>query len=95
MQKKNIETFLYSIGGVVAMALILVGLNFLTAGVRQRVDLTKEKAYTLSDGTRAILAKLDTTVKIRFYCTQGANTDRKSTRLNSSHPRLSRMPSSA
>ncbi len=54
------------------MALILVAVNVITSGMRQRADLTKEKAYTLSDGTRKILAGLDTTVKIRFYCSQGA-----------------------
>jgi ABC-type uncharacterized transport system involved in gliding motility auxiliary subunit len=37
------------------------------------VDLTDEKLYTLSPGTKAILAKLDTPVKIRFYCTQTEN----------------------
>ena len=72
MQKKSLETFLYSVGGVVAMALILVAVNVITGGLRQRADLTKEKAYTLSDGTRKILAGLDTPVKIRFYCSQGA-----------------------
>ena len=70
MQKKSLETFLYSVGGVAAMALILVAVNVITGGMRQRVDLTKEQAYTLSAGTRAILAKLDTQVKIRFYCSQ-------------------------
>jgi ABC-type uncharacterized transport system involved in gliding motility auxiliary subunit len=73
MQKKSLETFLYSVGGVAAMALILVAVNILTAGVRQRVDLTKERAYTLSDGTRKILTRLDTPVKIRFYCSQTAS----------------------
>lgn len=72
MQKKSLETFLYSVGGVAAMALILVAVNFIAGGMRQRVDLTKERAYTLSEGTRAILAKLDTPVKIRFYCSQAA-----------------------
>jgi ABC-type uncharacterized transport system involved in gliding motility auxiliary subunit len=72
MQKKSLETFLYSIGGVIAMALILVAVNVILSGARQRVDLTQEKAYTLSDGTRAILAKLDTPVKVRFYCSQSA-----------------------
>jgi len=72
MQKKSLETFLYSVGGVVAMALILVAVNVITSSMRQRADLTKEKAYTLSDGTRKILAGLDTPVKIRFYCSQGA-----------------------
>jgi len=73
MQKKSLETFLYSVGGVVAMALILVAVNVITGGMRQRVDLTKEQAYTLSDGTRAILGRLDTPVKIRFYCSQAAS----------------------
>ena len=74
MQKKSLETFFYSIGGVVAMALILVAVNVITSGMKQRVDLTSEKAYTLSDGTRAILAKLDTPVKIRFYTSRSAAT---------------------
>jgi ABC-type uncharacterized transport system involved in gliding motility auxiliary subunit len=70
MQKKSIETILYSAIGVIVMAAILVAFNVITSAFRQRVDLTKEKAYTLSDGTRAILGKLDTPLKIRFYCTQ-------------------------
>ena len=73
MQKKSLETFLYSVGGVVAMGLIFVAVNIIAGSVRQRVDLTKEKAYTLSDGTRAILNRLDTPVKIRFYCSQSAD----------------------
>lgn len=72
MQKKSLATFLYSAGGVLAMAAILIGVNLLIGAARTRVDLTKEKAYTLSDGTRAILAKLDTPVKIRFYCSKSA-----------------------
>ena len=71
MRKKSIETFLYSLGGVVAMALILVAFNVLAGAFKERIDLTKEKAFTLSKGTRAILSKLDTPIKIRFYCTQG------------------------
>ena len=73
MQKKSLETILYSTVGVIIMAAILVGFNVITGAVHERVDLTKEKAYTLSDGTRAILKKLDTPVKIRFYCTQSEN----------------------
>lgn len=73
MQKKTFETILYSVAGVVIMAAILIGFNVITAAFHDRVDLTKEKAYTLSDGTKAILKKLDTPVKIRFYCTQAEN----------------------
>jgi ABC-type uncharacterized transport system involved in gliding motility auxiliary subunit len=71
MKKKIIETILYSTGGVVAMALILIAFNVIAGAFKERVDLTKEKAYTLSQGTRAILNKLDTPVKVRFYCSQG------------------------
>jgi ABC-type uncharacterized transport system involved in gliding motility auxiliary subunit len=73
MKNKSFETILYSTVGIAAMALILVAFNFITGSFKTRVDLTKEKAYTLSAGTRAILAKLDAPVKIHFYCTQGEN----------------------
>jgi ABC-type uncharacterized transport system involved in gliding motility auxiliary subunit len=71
MRKKTIETVLYSMGGVAAMAIILIAFNVVAGALKQRVDLTKERAFTLSQGTRAILTKLDTPIKIRFYCTQG------------------------
>jgi ABC-type uncharacterized transport system involved in gliding motility auxiliary subunit len=70
MQRKSFESFFYSIAGVIVMLVIVVAFNLITASVHQRVDLTKEKAFTLSEGTRAILTKLDTPVKIRLYCTQ-------------------------
>ncbi|HKP03591.1 MAG TPA: Gldg family protein [Chthoniobacterales bacterium] len=72
-KKKQLETFLYSTIGIVAMVLILIAINFIASRARARVDLTSEKAYTLSPGTRAILAKLDTPVQIRFYCTKNAS----------------------
>ena len=68
--KKPTQTILYSTAGIVAMALVLIAFNAITGAVKKRVDLTEEQAYTLSSGTRAILKKLDTQVKIRFYCTQ-------------------------
>ena len=72
MQNKSLQTFLYSAGGVAAMAAILVAVNILVGAARTRVDLTKEKAYTLSDGTKAILNKLDTPVTIRFFFSKSA-----------------------
>ncbi|PYJ10068.1 MAG: hypothetical protein DMF06_07755 [Verrucomicrobia bacterium] len=73
-KKKRLETLLYSTIGIAAMALVLVAVNLIASPVRQRIDLTAEKAYTLSPGTRAILAKLDTPVQIRFYCTKNTAT---------------------
>jgi len=70
MKSKTIENILYSTVGVVAMLLIVIVVNFLAGVFRYRVDLTQEKLYTLSPGTRAILDKLDGKLKIRFYCTQ-------------------------
>ena len=67
---KSGQKLIFSAVGILAMALIVIAVNFLAGGVPMRLDLTREKAYTLSAGTRAILAKLDTPVKIRFYCTQ-------------------------
>jgi ABC-type uncharacterized transport system involved in gliding motility auxiliary subunit len=72
MKKKQFETFLYSTIGIAAMGLILIAFNVIAVRARQRIDLTAEKAYTLSPGTKAILAKLDMPVQIRFYCTKNA-----------------------
>jgi ABC-type uncharacterized transport system involved in gliding motility auxiliary subunit len=73
MQNKSFQTFFYSAGGVAAMAVILIGANLVLGAARARVDLTKEQAYTLSGGTRAILARLDTPVTIRFFCSKSAS----------------------
>src|SRR5256714_8994284 len=55
------------------MLVLLVVINVIGAQAKQRVDLTSDRAYTLSAGTRAILAKIDTPVQVRFYCTRGGN----------------------
>jgi ABC-type uncharacterized transport system involved in gliding motility auxiliary subunit len=71
--KKGLQSSLFSIAGVAVMAVILVALNWLGSRAKARIDLTEERAYTLSPGTRAILAKLDTPVQVRFYATRGEN----------------------
>src|SRR5580704_7810448 len=70
MQKKSLETILYSSAGIIVMLAIVIAINVITGARPLRMDLTQEKAYTLSDGTKAVLKKLDSPVKIRFYCTQ-------------------------
>ena len=70
MQKKSLETILYSSAGIVVMLIILIAVNVITGTFPIRADMTQEKAYTLSAGTKAVLKKLDTPVKVRFYCTQ-------------------------
>jgi len=65
--KNKFETLLYSLVGVVAVLVILVAINLLGGFFKVRSDLTQNKLYTLSDGTKKILDKLDTPVEIRFY----------------------------
>ena len=68
--KKN-ESVWYSAGGVLAVFLIIVLANFVLSSINSRLDLTEGKVYTLSEGTRQVLAKLEAPVKIRFYFSQG------------------------
>jgi ABC-type uncharacterized transport system involved in gliding motility auxiliary subunit len=60
---------LYSTSGLVAVAILLLTIN-LFAGLLikgARIDITENRLYTLSDGTRNILAGLDEPVTLRFY----------------------------
>src|SRR5437773_2429995 len=69
MHKKT-ESLLYSAGGLVAALIILVLLNLVLGAARGRIDLTQGRLYTLSEGTRAVLGKLESPVKIRLYFSQ-------------------------
>ena len=69
MHRKT-ESLLYSAGGLVAALIILVLLNLVLGAARGRIDLTQGKLYTLSEGTRAVLGKLESPVKIRLYFSQ-------------------------
>ena len=52
------------------MLALVVAVNVIFGAYPFRADLTREKAYTLSPGTKAVLGKLDAPVVVRFYCTQ-------------------------
>jgi len=70
MNTKKVETFFFSVFGVAAAFVICVALNAILSPARVRTDLTEDKVYTLSEGTRKILEKMDTQLTIRFYYTQ-------------------------
>ncbi len=72
MQRKHLETMLYSTGGVVALLAVLVAFNFIAGAFNFRADLTDGNVYTLSPGTRAILSRLEAPVKVRYYYSQGS-----------------------
>lgn len=60
---------LLTLVGLAALLVTLVAVNILTATVAPstQIDLTAERLYTLSPGTRALLAKLDQPLTLRFY----------------------------
>ena len=70
---KKYETVLFSAVGLAALFIILVAFNYLASSGAVRADLTEGKLYTLSDGTRKILQKLDGPVKLRLYVSQSDN----------------------
>jgi len=70
MKQKKFETLLYSAVGVAIMFVVIVAVNLIANAAKGRLDLTAEKLYTLSPGTKSILKKLDTPVEVRFYFSQ-------------------------
>ena len=64
---KKFESWLFPVAAVVAVLVILIAVNVLGSFLKVRGDLTENKLYTLSPGTKKILDKLDTPVEIRFY----------------------------
>ncbi len=70
--QKQLETFLYSTVGVLVLLVIAIAVNVIFGRVSTRLDLTEDKVYTLSEGTKKVLSKLDTPVQIRFYFSQSA-----------------------
>jgi ABC-type uncharacterized transport system involved in gliding motility auxiliary subunit len=75
MKKNSLETVLYSVGGVAILLVVIIAVNAIAAGFKQRIDFTREKAYTLSAGTRNILQKLEKPVKVRFYVTSSGENE--------------------
>ena len=73
MNRKHLATLFYSAGGVIALVVILIAVNFLLGTLNARVDLTQGSVYTLSQGTKAIVSKLEAPVKIRLYYSQGSS----------------------
>jgi ABC-type uncharacterized transport system involved in gliding motility auxiliary subunit len=68
---KKAETFFFSTTGVIAAFAVIILVNFIFTTARWgRMDLTEDKVYTLSEGTKNILKNLDTPVTIRYYLTR-------------------------
>jgi len=70
---KKYETVLFSAVGLAALFIVLVAFNYLVSGAGVRADLTDGRLYTLSEGTKKILGKLDGPVKLRLYVSASDN----------------------
>ena len=57
---------------VVLLALVLLLINFIAARLPLRGDLTAGQIYTLSPGTRALLAKIEEPVSLHLYASRDA-----------------------
>lgn len=70
MTSNKSAAFSKMIGGaasVVIVTVILVAANIIAANLRLRRDMTEEKLYSLSDGTRAILGEMDSDITLKFF----------------------------
>ncbi|HNQ87769.1 MAG TPA: Gldg family protein [Verrucomicrobiota bacterium] len=73
MTKNKWGPLVYSGVGVAAMFVILAAVGVIGNTVKKRIDLTADRVYTLSEGTKKILGGLKSPVTVNFYCTQGEN----------------------
>ncbi|MFW6152266.1 MAG: GldG family protein [Verrucomicrobiota bacterium] len=65
-QKTFLKASSSAVGALAALA-IIVAVNSLLGNFRARLDLTENKLYTLSDGTRRILDELDSRISLKFF----------------------------
>ncbi len=77
MNQKQTEKLLFSVAGVLVMFVIIVAVNVILGFGKKRIDLTQEKLFTLSEGTKRILDQLvkqDQNAEIRFYFSNNRET---------------------
>jgi ABC-type uncharacterized transport system involved in gliding motility auxiliary subunit len=55
------------LAGVLLLLGILISLNAVLRPMRARMDITEDRLYTLSDGTKQLLGALDRDVTLKFY----------------------------
>ncbi len=65
--KKSLNKILHSRMGLFWLLLVLAAINFLSASFHARVDLTREKRYTLSPATRALADALEEDIHIDVF----------------------------
>jgi ABC-type uncharacterized transport system involved in gliding motility auxiliary subunit len=68
MKGKNLMfKYIFSFAGLIFLFCAIVALNSIIGKIPVRIDITEDKLYSLSDGTKKALGKLDTPITLRFY----------------------------
>ncbi|MFP4379457.1 MAG: Gldg family protein [Candidatus Sumerlaeia bacterium] len=68
---------LISIAGIIVIILIVLAVNLIAMTLlgRAKVDMTEEKLFTLSKGSKKILSNLDDNITVKFYFSKTAMKD--------------------
>jgi len=67
MKSKTLSRVGTGAAGLAVLLVIIGAINLIIANLRLRVDLTAEKLYTLSEGSKQVLGKLENDVVLKFY----------------------------
>jgi ABC-type uncharacterized transport system involved in gliding motility auxiliary subunit len=65
---------LFSAAGIIVVIIAVVLVNYALSFASKRIDLTRDKLFSLSEGTRKVLAGLSEPVTLKYYYTQGDET---------------------
>ena len=68
--RKLTDAFSHTAGVFIVLG-ILIAVNVLFGSLRLRADLTEDRIYTLSDGTRGLVRDLERTVVLKYYFSAG------------------------
>ena len=69
-KKIRINNFILSKAGIFFTLILVIVVNVLFSGLNFRLDMTEEKIYSLSEGTKKILSNISYPVTIKFYFSQ-------------------------
>lgn len=71
--KKKFEIYSSSFIAIILVLCAIIALNAIISRFQLRLDVTEEKLYTISDGTKKILSKIETPINFRFYRSRAEN----------------------
>jgi ABC-type uncharacterized transport system involved in gliding motility auxiliary subunit len=71
MHGKSAQSIAFSTIGIVIALGLAVAINIIATKIRVRVDMTEDKVFTLSDGSKDVMTNISSPVILRFYCTRG------------------------